>query len=117
MVSLTLPWPPKLLSPNVRKAEKLKRIHRRAYRNACAEAAWRAGVNPGERAWRLIALVFHPTNACWDHDNCVAAFKAGQDGLADAMGADDRAFNSAERRVADPVEGGAVIAHLQSIPA
>ena len=41
-----------------------------------------------------LSVTFHPPDARRrDLDNAVAAFKAGQDGLADAWGVDDSAFH------------------------
>lgn len=117
-ISITLPWPPKELSPNfrTRSTRWIARI-RKEYRAACAEAAWRRGIQPG-RALRLERVVFHPPTAnVADVDNLTARMKSGQDGLAEAMGVDDREFNEARREIGAPVKGGAVVALLIETPA
>lgn len=115
--TLYLPWPPKALSPNVRTNRRVKAIFVRQYRKQVAEAAWSAGFTPmSEPALRLARVLFLPTNARWDQDNCIAAFKAGQDGLADALGANDRTFRPIWA-VGTPVKGGAIICEFDEIPA
>lgn len=114
---LYLPWPPKVLSPNVRTNRRVKAIFVRQYRKQVAEAAWSAGLTPMlEPAVRLARVIFQPTNTLWDRDNCIAAFKAGQDGLADALGANDRTFRP-EWDMGPPIRGGAVICEFDPIPA
>ena len=115
--TLYLPWPPKALSRNVRVSRRVEMLFTRQYRKAVAEAAWAAGFTPmREPAVRLARVIFHPTNKLWDEDNCVGSFKAGQDGLADALGANDRTFN-AEWVMGQPVKGGAIICEFHDIPA
>jgi crossover junction endodeoxyribonuclease RusA len=115
--ALYLPWPPKALSPNVRTNRRVKAIFVRQYRKQVAEAAWAAGFTPmREPALVLARVLFRPTNARWDRDNCIAAFKAGQDGLADALGANDRTFRP-EWDMGPPVKGGSIICEFDEIPA
>ena len=117
-ISITLPWPPKELSPNfrTRSTRWIARV-RKDYRSACAEVAWQRGVQPG-RGLRLDRIVFHPPTAnIGDVDNYTARTKAGQDGLADAMGVDDKDFNDVPRSIGAVVKGGAVVALLSEIPA
>lgn len=115
-ISVTLPWPPKELSPNfrTRKASWIARV-RKEYRAKCAQVAWDRGVNPG-RGLRLSEIVFHPPNKRYDDDNVRARFKAGRDGLADAMGVDDAEFNDVPKPIGAVVKGGAVVALLTEIP-
>lgn len=112
-----LPWPPRECSPNFRtRQHKLTAAKRKAYRAACADAAWRAGVQPG-RALRLDRIEFcPPTQRRRDLDNLIAAFKGGRDGLAEAMGVDDSEFNGATHMIGAVVNGGAVLATLSEIP-
>jgi crossover junction endodeoxyribonuclease RusA len=116
-LSITLPWPPKELSPNFRtRSTRWIARKKKEYRTACAEAAWQRGVQPG-RGLRLDRLVFHAPDARGrDDDNTVARFKAGRDGLAEAMGVDDQEFNAVTPEFGAPVSGGAVIALLTEIP-
>lgn len=117
-ISVTLPWPPKELSPNfrTRSTRWIARV-RKEYRAACAEAAWRHGVQPG-RSLRLDRVIFHPPSArSRDDDNTKARFKAGRDGLADAMGIDDKEFNGIPHEIGEAVKGGAVVVLLSETPA
>ncbi len=91
--SVVLPWPPAGLSPNARLSRYAKAAAIKAYRAAVAEAASRYGVSPATGTWALARVWFYPPAARgYDSDNLVARFKAGQDGLADAAGANDRAW-------------------------
>lgn len=110
-LTIILPWPPAALSPNGRPGRWKKASAVKAYRKACADAAWNAGLSPMD-AMTLAELTFCPPNARKrDDDNVIASFKSGQDGLADAMGADDADFRPI-RTIGQPVEGGAVIARF-----
>ena len=110
-LTVTLPWPPAVLSPNSRPTRWKKIGAAKAYRKACADAAWNAGIGPMD-AVTLAELTFCPPNARKrDDDNVIASFKSGQDGLADAMGADDADFRPI-RKMGHPVEAGAVIARF-----
>mgnify|MGYP000088322541 FL=1 len=116
-MSVTLPWPPAQLSPNFRtRRHSYVSRKRKEYRQACADAAWRSGARPG-RDLRLAKIVFHPPDARnRDDDNLTAAFKAGRDGLAEAMGVDDATFNGVPHEIGAIVKGGAVVALLEEIP-
>lgn len=97
---ITLPWPDKRLNPN-------SRAHWRQM--ASAKAAAREGARiltfgamqsfektkadyAGlERISYIVA--FYPPDRRWrDDDNMIASFKAARDGIAEAMGVDDRRF-------------------------
>ena len=105
--TVTLPWPPKDLSPNARiHWAKLAKV-KKAYRHACCTLAWQAGIGGVfDGCARLhVALVFYPPDRRQrDQDNMFAAMKAGLDGLADAMRVDDRKFR-ATFEVADQIGG------------
>jgi len=94
--SVFLPWPPKELSPNYRGHWAKVAQVKRTYRQACWALAREAGLGPGTLAGakraELILLFFPPNRQPRDHDNLIAAMKAGIDGLADAMKVDDRIF-------------------------
>src|SRR5690554_1065057 len=105
-LQITLPWPPKALSPNSRGHWAKKARAAEVYRYTCKIYSkrvlqfWRSEV---EALQRLVAaggeihvfLDFCPPNRRQrDDDNVVAAFKSGRDGLADALGIDDRHFRT-----------------------
>ena len=105
MNRVELPWPYKGLSPNDRpnKFEKARIVKK--YRFHCKMLA-----NRIERGNQL-TVTFRPPNNQWDDDNMIAAFKSGRDGIADAMGIDDRNFVIAYR-YENPVKHGAVIVEV-----
>lgn len=96
---ITLPWPDKGLSPNARlhwaPKAKLKKLAR-----ACA--AWEASrsIHYSERRKfaahedRIpVTITFYPPDKrLRDDDNMVGSFKSYRDGIADALGVDDRSF-------------------------
>lgn len=105
-MNVTLPWPPSTLSPNARHAHpsiKWKAV--RAYRSACKTLAEAYGVvAPDSQKIALWIEFVPPDRRHRDDDNMVASFKAGRDGLADALGVDDKRF-VCRHTVADEVGG------------
>lgn len=113
-IIIELGWPDKVLSPN-------SRAHfmavARAKKLAREEAFWACKVvkpldwkHDGSR----LPLVFtaHPPDArSRDDDNCAASLKAHRDGIAQALGIDDKLFDQ-RFRWGDPVKGGRVIAEI-----
>ncbi len=88
---VTLPWPPKDLSPNARihwsRLAKAKKL----YRAACALQAQAQGVRRVAAAKLHVHLTFYPpTRRAFDLDNALARMKSGLDGLADVLGVDDK---------------------------
>lgn len=114
-VEITLPWPDACLSPNARGSWRKKAQAVKAYRKACAEAAWQQGVNPTS-GLRVDLITFCPPDArAHDDDNLIARFKSGRDGLADALGVDDKTFRPSYATGAKK-PGGAVRVTLSPIP-
>jgi len=105
-LNITLPWPPSALNPNARHAHPaIKWKAAKAYRSACKALAEAHGmVAPDSPKIALWVEFVPPDRRHRDDDNMVAAFKAGRDGLADAMGVDDRRF-VCRYGVADEVGG------------
>ena len=91
MTELVLPWPPKELSPNARLHWSKKSKAAKAYRAACYMLTKQAGVKvdwEGDvHAWMNF---YPPDKRHRDDDNMIAAFKAGRDGMAEALGIDDK---------------------------
>lgn len=97
--SIVLPWPDKGLSPNARlhwaRLAKLKAAARE-------EAAWatkaaiplrdRQGLAQGEDPIDVLLTFTPPDKRPRDRDNMQYAMKAALDGIADALGVDDRRF-------------------------
>lgn len=95
--TITLPWPPKELSPNARTHWRKKAPITKAYKHACWALCKEAGLlikphsTEGERL-HLWLDFYPPDRRQRDDDNMIAAFKAGRDGLALALGIDDKRF-------------------------
>jgi crossover junction endodeoxyribonuclease RusA len=94
-----LHFPPVLCNPNTHVHERLKARSRKQYRIACAYDAHAAGFNfrlPVIRAAtgkvHMEVAFFRPPGVALDRDNVIASFKAGQDGIADALHIDDSRF-------------------------
>lgn len=97
MTTLTLPWPPKQLSPNARIHWATKARHAKAYKSACYAITRQAGLLPpyptGKIALRLD--FYAPARRRRDLDNLLASMKSGIDGVAWALGVDDSRFTFA----------------------
>ena len=105
MIVLTLPWPPKELSPNARQHwSKLAKV-KKAYRAACGWTAKEQGAARIEAGKLHLALTFFPpTRRAYDLDNALARMKSGLDGLADVLGVDDKHWSLSIAR-ADEIGG------------
>jgi crossover junction endodeoxyribonuclease RusA len=88
---LALPFPPKELFPNAKRKAKHWSAYSgkaRNYRTAC-----KALVLEAKAKGTLVAVTFHPPDArSRDDDGLIGAFKAGRDGVADALKVDDKTF-------------------------
>jgi Holliday junction resolvase RusA-like endonuclease len=116
-VIINLPWPDRGLSPNARSGHWA--VAARLKRNAREDTAMlvRAELGPDVKAIgaRLAAAgsipievrFYPPDRRRRDDDNMVASFKAARDGLADALGVDDRKFRP-RYVIADPEKPGRV---------
>lgn len=111
------PWLKRDLSPNSRSHWRVKADATAKYKRAC----WAVAVEAGAKECRVgtegpipVHLTFcHPTARLWDDDNLEAAFKAGRDGIALALGCDDARF-MVTRSVGEKVKGGCVIVEIQT---
>lgn len=110
IITIDLPWPHKGLSPNARlHFHQLARLKKR-YRADCylLTKAARVTVGPGRHSLSLV--FFPPDPRPRDRDNLLASMKSGIDGMADALGVNDRNFDPVSASVAQGrlVKGGAV---------
>jgi crossover junction endodeoxyribonuclease RusA len=94
---IVLPWPPKELSPNARVHWATLAKLKRQYREACRVQTLAQGSKEIQHIWlnkpnnlNLAITFFPPTRRAYDLDNALARCKAGLDGLADALGVDDK---------------------------
>lgn len=98
MTTVVLPWPPKALSPNARTHWRAKAPVTAAYKRACRALAMEAGlrvpedVDSDSQRLHLWLEFYPPDRRARDDDNMIASFKAGRDGIAQAMHIDDKRF-------------------------
>ena len=110
-LSLTLPWPPKELTPNFKRRNHWSRYAKptKRYRTTCWALAREARIDLTGMDAVPLSITFHPPDRRKrDDDGCIGAFKAGRDGIAEAFGVDDNAFRPSYH-MAEPVKGGAII--------
>lgn len=93
MIVIDLPWPPKELSPNARKHWRAISPIKRRYRTACALVTLAAGQGKLTGRHSLHIEFFPPNRRPRDRDNLLASIKFGLDGMADALGINDKHFD------------------------
>lgn len=97
---VTLPWPPKQLSSNARLHWSVVSKAKAEYRKACWALALADGAKEFGSHWpdgekRSFHMDFYPPNhRRIDDANTAYRMKAGVDGVADALGVDDRFFRT-----------------------
>lgn len=114
VVTVSLAWPDSRLSPNARVFHMV--LHQ-LKKDAKSAAYWAVHDQTNDRARAAVAAIegkievnftFHPPDRrARDTDNCIAAMKAAQDGLALALGVDDNRFVPTYR-MAGPEKPGRV---------
>ncbi len=109
MKDLILPWPPSILSPNSRAHWAVKSKAAASYRTACA---WETKAAKIKIDWdgmvHLWITFYAPDKRHRDDDNLVAQFKNGRDGVADALGINDKRFRIHPWLSTDVVKNGSV---------
>lgn len=113
MKELTLPWPPAACSPNAREHWRRKSAAARRYRATCHLLTKQAGIKAPEGEALLMLEFVPPDRRRRDDDNLLAMFKAGRDGLADALGIDDNVFATQIRVSKETTKGGAVRVRIE----
>lgn len=104
---VTLPWPPTQLSPNARVHWAKRSKIAKQYRADCYLLTRAANVQAPEGKIAFGMVFCPPDRRHYDDDNLVARMKHGRDGVAEALGVDDRNF-ATTFSVGEPVRGGAV---------
>lgn len=102
VIEVTLPWPPKELNPNARVYWSKKAKAAKAYREDCFYLArqidnvviFNHSDFDTDRKLNLWLTFYPPDRRARDDDNMLASFKSGRDGLAAALGIDDKRFIS-----------------------
>ena len=111
-----LGWPEKVLSPNARGHWSSRA---RAVKSARL-AAWiraRVAIGRNRPSWGKVAVSVEfcpPDKRRRDMDNLIASMKASFDGIADAIGIDDRHFIPTYA-MGEPVKGGLVRVSLSPV--
>lgn len=113
-MELTLPWPPAACSPNARVHWARKSKAAKSYRAACHLLAKQAGIQAPVGDALLVLEFVPPDRRRRDDDNLLAMFKAGRDGLADALGIDDNVFATQIRVSKETTKGGAVRVRIKA---
>jgi crossover junction endodeoxyribonuclease RusA len=119
-ITFELPFPAKVLWPNGRAKHWAER-HRAvaSHRDMAVWATKAARAPKADPNGRVsLAVTVHPkTRHPIDRDNCVSSLKSYLDGIADALGVDDRIFDTPTITFADPVKGGLLALTLTYSPA
>lgn len=113
---LELPWPAKELSPNFRGHWSTVAKVKKAYRLKCSQLGLASGLHlaPKDPTSVNVHLKFcQPDRRGRDLDNLLASTKSGLDGLADAMGVDDKHWKLAIEMSDDPVKKGLVLVTVE----
>lgn len=106
MIEVTLPWPPKELSPNSRVHPQIKAKAAKMYRQACWALAKEAKLPRQGVDSVSLEITFHwPDRRKRDLDNCLASIKSGLDGVADAMGINDAQWTDIRLRLGFEIGG------------
>ena len=123
MIEIVLGWPPTDLSPNARKHWAVVAKAKRQYRKDCFSVSKEQlkkyrGVYKNIPEKLVLEMTFLPPDKRnYDRDNLVARMKSGIDGLADALGINDKRFNTVISTMDSDYLGGFVkIRILQEIP-
>lgn len=115
MIELTLPWPHPYLNPNAGKHKRTREPHAKKYKADCYYLTKSKGLSLPDQ-WVPLSIVFCPPvdRANRNLDNCLSACKAGIDGIALALGADDKVFRPVTLDWGPVVKGGAVRVRIGS---
>lgn len=113
--TLSLPYPPSKLNPN-RQPRNRMALHRirKAYKLAVMQECMAWGLPKYRCDAAEVHITFNPPdNHHRDYDNAVAAFKAGQDGIAEWIGVDDSKWQTHHLPTfGEVVKGGRVVVKI-----
>jgi crossover junction endodeoxyribonuclease RusA len=105
---ILLPWPDPRLSPNARTHWRAKSPVTKTARTAAWAITKAAGARVEHDGPIALAITFRaPDRRHRDRDNAIGACKAFMDGIADALGVNDRRFEPSYKW-GEPVKNGAV---------
>lgn len=107
-MEISLPWPPKELSPNARNHWAVIHRAKRIYRTECwaqTKEVSKSLALIGSYKIPLKITFYPPSKRHYDLDNCIASIKAGLDGIADALQVNDHRFALTDVQLSDEVKG------------
>ncbi len=122
-MKFVFPWPDKGLSPNARMHHHPLAALKKRARKAVADLAYEQmpygveevrGAFAGDGPIAYQVTFYPPDKRHRDDDNIIASWKAGRDGLADALGVNDRRFRP-HYIFADPAKPGRVEVKLLAL--
>jgi len=117
-IKLLLPYPPRQLNPNRKQHWAQKAKHAKSYRKTCMAMTRAAlmqerfelpGGNIPKGSVKLDIDFYPPDRRNRDDDNAMASFKAGRDGIAQALRCDDSIFRASPFLHSEPHPGGKVV--------
>ena len=112
---IELGWPAKQLSPNARVHHMVKHRYAKA---AKIEAGWATKAalprDFGGDRFDVHIRAYPPVNRNRDADNLIASLKPHLDGIAGALGVDDRLFNAPTLQWADQTQNGKIVIRLEA---
>jgi crossover junction endodeoxyribonuclease RusA len=111
VIELTVPYPPKELNPNTKLHWAAKMGYIKMYRGTCKAIASESSHVIPDGDLVLDLEFFPPDNRRRDDDNMISSFKAGRDGIAEALDLDDVRFQL-RVRTRDKFPGGKVVVKI-----
>ena len=115
MMTVTLGWPSRALSPNARPHWATLARAKKAARREGYIAARSAGVLAGVSSVCIQVTFIPPDARRRDLDNLVSSLKGHLDGIADAIGIDDSRWIWAAPVIAKPEKPGRVVVTLTPV--
>lgn len=94
MTEIVFPWPPKELSPNARVHWAKRSKAARQYKTVCHLLTCKADLPPIDWDGKIHLWItfLPPDRRNRDDDNMIGSFKHGRDGMAAALGVNDKRF-------------------------
>lgn len=118
VIEIICPWPDRRLSPNARVHWSQKSIATRAYRQLGFYATKEARAKVDWDGVVHAFITFYPPDKRQrDDDNLIASFKSCRDGIADALGIDDKRIRIHPFVHTEIRAGGQVVVRLVDGPA
>lgn len=121
MIVVELPFPPKELSPNSRLHWAVVSKAKKSYRSRAQLTTQFVANNWQLGGWKptgkiKISYTFYPSaNRHYDFDNLISRMKAGMDGIADALGINDKNFRLGTVDIAPAIKGGMVRVRIEEL--